>query len=262
MTGSGRGARRAAALGAALSLAWPAAALPDRLILKDGSTLDGHIINATGSLIVIRLDTGETRPIPRRSVAGYRGAREAAGPRAGSIAGAHPAEEVLLLSGRRYRAQLVDEIARAERRVFVIIYEMCLGFWKGNEPLGIADALIEAQARGVDVRILFEDPGSGFILDCNVAAARYLAAKGVAVRFDDPRRVTHTKLVVIDGETSILGSHNWSLSGLRRNSESSVLLRSKGAAAEYERCFAEAWAGGNAPTGAAVRLRRETTRRR
>jgi phosphatidylserine/phosphatidylglycerophosphate/cardiolipin synthase-like enzyme len=69
--------------------------------------------------------------------------------------------------------------------------------------------------------------------------------------------VTHTKLVVLDGATSILGSHNWSASGLTRNSESSVLVRSKDVAAVFGRCFADAWSKGNGVTGVVERQRRE-----
>jgi len=68
--------------------------------------------------------------------------------------------------------------------------------------------------------------------------------------------------IVIDGMTSILGSHNWSASGLTRNSESSVLVRSQKVAGVFGRCFAEAWSKGNGVTGVAERQRRVASRRR
>ena len=237
--------------------AQPSAAVCDRLVLKDGRILEGNVVNATSALLVIKLDSGETRPIPRWDVAEYHRDREEQTPEGRKDGNAFRAEEVIFLPRADYRKQLFEELRRAQKSVFVIMYEMSVTFHDRDEPLKIADALIDARKRGVDVRVLFEDPGSGFILDCNSGAAEYLTENGVRVKFDDPNRVTHTKLVVVDGTTSILGSHNWSASGLTRNSESSVLVRSRDVAAVFGRCFAEAWSKGNGVTGVVERQRRE-----
>jgi hypothetical protein len=50
---------------------------------------------------------------------------------------------------------------------------------------------------------------------------------GVDVRYATPARIMHQKLIVIDGDTVITGSHNFTDSALKRNLEHSVLLRSK-----------------------------------
>lgn len=242
-------------LGCAFCIARAVPAVCDQLVMKDGRTLEGTVVNTTRALLVIKLDSGETRPIARQEVAEYR--RDHEEQTAGNEGDGFKADEVLFLPRGEYRGQLIHELARAQKTVSVIMYQMSVTFWDRDEPLKVADGLIEARKRGVDVRVLFEDPGSGFILDCNSEAAEYLAENGVKVKFDDPKRVTHTKLVIIDGTTSILGSHNWSASGLTRNSESSVLVRSRDVAAVFGRCFAEAWSRGNAVTGVLDRQRRE-----
>jgi len=56
----------------------------------------------------------------------------------------------------------------------------------------------------------------------------YLRKAGLSdVYFADPGRRVHDKLLVIDGEWVLEGSHNWSHSALRLNRESSVLIRSQ-----------------------------------
>ena len=64
---------------------------------------------------------------------------------------------------------------------------------------------------------------------------------GVSVKFDAPDHVTHTKLVLIDGKTALVGSHNWSLAALSYNYESSVLVRSEKVAEELTRYFMSLW---------------------
>lgn len=243
--------------GCAFILAQPGAALADQLFLQNGSVLQGKIINRTQALLVIRLDSGETRPIPHGMVKECRLDKEqpaSAAPRGDAV---FTAEEVVFLPRAEYRIRLIEELRRARKSISIIMYEMLVVHREQNEPFKIARALIDARERGVDVRVIFEDPGSGFILDCNAEAATHLAGHGVRVKFDDPKRVTHAKLVVIDDATSILGSHNWSSSGLMRNSESSVLVRSEETAAAFGRLFEEMWSKGNGVTGVAERQRRE-----
>jgi len=47
------------------------------------------------------------------------------------------------------------------------------------------------------------------------------------VRFDKPERTTHSKVLIIDKETIIAGSHNYSFSGLKYNNETSLLLKDR-----------------------------------
>jgi len=54
-----------------------------------------------------------------------------------------------------------------------------------------------------------------------------LKAAGINVRFDSSKRTTHSKVLVIDKETIIIGSHNYSFDGLKNNNDTSLLLRDK-----------------------------------
>ena len=171
------------------------------------------------------------------------------------------ADEIVFLPRKEYQKRLVDEIKDARKSVYAVMYLVSVGFWKGNEMLEIMDNLIEASRRGVDVKVLLEDPGSGFILECNAKAAEYLLRNGIAVKFDDVGHSTHTKLVIIDDETSLLGSHNWTLAGLNMNYECSVMVRSRRLAEEYSNYFDSLWSKGYTARSVIVRKRDKEKRK-
>jgi hypothetical protein len=51
----------------------------------------------------------------------------------------------------------------------------------------------------------------------------------------------HTKGIVIDSETVLLGSHNWTNQGVEANRDASLLIRNPGIAGYYERVFLHDW---------------------
>lgn len=55
---------------------------------------------------------------------------------------------------------------------------------------------------------------------------------GIDVRYDSAEKRTHNKVLVIDREIIIVGSHNYSFDGLRYNNETSLLVRDRDKARE------------------------------
>jgi cardiolipin synthase len=96
----------------------------------------------------------------------------------------------------------------------------------------ILQHLAEARRRGVQVRVVLDDGGSlPEVAAANAGAAALLKKAGVEVYADSPAATTHAKVIVVDGETAVLGSTNWTYSALARNHEVNAVIRSRAFAA-------------------------------
>lgn len=123
-------------------------------------------------------------------------------------------------------------IRSAEKSVYVEMYLF------SYSPL--ADELIKAQGRGVDVRVILEPRLSGD--NANLDTMERLRGGGVAARWASLEyKLTHTKAMVVDGKRVLVGSTNWSASAMKKNREYSVLIEDEGVAAEFEKNFLVDW---------------------
>ena len=66
----------------------------------------------------------------------------------------------------------------------------------------------------------------------NLTAWEFLTNNGIDVQFDKAEKVTHSKLIVIDGRVSIVGSQNWT-SQSADSDQVSILIRHKTVAQEF-----------------------------
>jgi len=146
-----------------------------------------------------------------------------------------------------YAALVLDLLSRARRSVHVVMYRMSIyPSYPDSLANELVDALIGAARRGLDVRVLMDDCSYyAESADANLASAITLHQRGVEVRFDAPEETTHAKLIVVDGESVVLGSTNWNYYSLERNVETSVgLLRIPAVAAPFEAYFELLWESG------------------
>jgi phosphatidylserine/phosphatidylglycerophosphate/cardiolipin synthase-like enzyme len=153
-----------------------------------------------------------------------------------SLAGGRPAplreaaDEVAQTSpGSEIRAMLVSAVEGARRRVLAEVYTF-------TDPELIVE-LVVAHRRGADVRLVL-DPNQAY----NLHAAAMLRAAGVGVRwYPVPRGVLlHAKIGLFDAEL-VLGSANWTLSGLGVNHELDVETEDPQAVAAYGSRFESDW---------------------
>jgi phosphatidylserine/phosphatidylglycerophosphate/cardiolipin synthase-like enzyme len=158
-----------------------------------------------------------------------------------SIAGGHPtplqaiaAEVAQTAPGSEIRSMLEAALIHAVRRVLAEVYTL-------TDPEVIAQ-LVEAHRRGALVRVLL-DPNQSY----NLHGYAVLKAAGVEVHwYPVPRGVLlHAKIGLFDGEL-VLGSANWTLSGLGVNHELDIETSDPVAVAAYAARFAADWvkAGG------------------
>jgi phosphatidylserine/phosphatidylglycerophosphate/cardiolipin synthase-like enzyme len=153
-----------------------------------------------------------------------------------ALAGGHPAPLAALpgtvgqtAPGTEIRKMLEGALGVARRRILAEVYTL-------TDPDVIA-GLAVAHRRGVDVRVIL-DPNQEY----NLHAFALLRAASVPVRwYPVPRGVLlHAKIGMFDDEL-ILGSANWTLSGLGVNHELDIKTRDPHALAEYGSRFESDW---------------------
>ena len=141
-----------------------------------------------------------------------------------------PVEPVVNLE---YLPVLLDLIAAATNTIDFLQLEV-----HGDRTVSrIEAALAEAVKRGVRVRGILDDG-----VDFNAAGVARLLALGVEARLDTPRKMLHSKLVVVDGKVVLLGSTNWTGNSMDNNNETNVRLDDPVLADLFGRYVAALWA--------------------
>lgn len=141
---------------------------------------------------------------------------------------------IVLLKNREYAPALLKGIREARTSVLLSAYLFKITDSRGNLPRAVAEELIRARKRGVDVTVILEisKKESDNLNRENRHTGAILTRGGVKVFFDSPRVTSHAKVAVIDGRHIYLGSHNLTQSALFHNNELSLLVDSPELAAE------------------------------
>lgn len=156
------------------------------------------------------------------------------------------ASRTLLLPGKRYYYHVKAAITGATSRVDVAMFHMAMP-GADHPTRRLLDALAEARNRGVRVRVLVDrdraqDPYKSSVI--NAAAINFLLDAGVRVRVDMPRKLLHSKFLVIDANRTIIGSHNWSAGSYFGFDDLSVDVESSAFARATRRRFDDLWRRG------------------
>jgi phosphatidylserine/phosphatidylglycerophosphate/cardiolipin synthase-like enzyme len=130
-------------------------------------------------------------------------------------------------------ARIVALIHQAEKNIYFMAYSFTSD--------DIAAAMLEQAASGVTVSGVFEE--GQYYANTGTEFDRLLEA-GLDVRLDGNGRNMHHKVIIIDEQTVILGSYNFSRNAETRNDENTLIIHNPEIAAqflvEFERVFAKA----------------------
>jgi phosphatidylserine/phosphatidylglycerophosphate/cardiolipin synthase-like enzyme len=132
-----------------------------------------------------------------------------------------PTPEVCFSPGGHCAAILIRDIATAHQSIYVQAY--------GFTHASIAQALIEAHHRGVDVEILLDKSN----LTQASSEARLVAQAGIPTYIDALHPIAHNKVMVIDRTKVVTGSFNFTHAADEKNAENLLVLRSVPLAREY-----------------------------
>ncbi|MGM0568502.1 MAG: phospholipase D-like domain-containing protein [Elusimicrobiota bacterium] len=136
--------------------------------------------------------------------------------------------EITDISNRKYYPAVKESIDNAQSSIHMAMFVVSLHD-RPSRVYSLLNSLVKAADRGVEVMVILDKNINfltGEIEDKNQEAYNYLQEKGVDVFFDDVYMYTHKKTLVIDGETVITGSTNWSQTALARSKENALLIKS------------------------------------
>ncbi|MHB1246274.1 MAG: phospholipase D family nuclease [Sulfuriferula sp.] len=132
--------------------------------------------------------------------------------------------QVAFTPGDDAGALVITAIHQARRQILVQAFSFT--------HRAIADALIAAHRRGVDVTLIVDSDQAERI---PTSVVKYIAAGGVPVYLDGEHRSAHNKIMVIDADTApvvITGSYNFTHAAQYRNAENLLVLRGNPALAQ------------------------------
>jgi phosphatidylserine/phosphatidylglycerophosphate/cardiolipin synthase-like enzyme len=143
---------------------------------------------------------------------------------------AHATYEVIFSPSMQAEQAIVRFILEAQTSVHVASYAFTS--WP------IAQALLDAKARGLDVRVVVDkSQASG-----RYSVAAFLANHEVLIRVDGEYQLQHQKVVIVDGVSVETGSYNFTASARDRNSENVIIIRNApDLAALYEVNWEKMW---------------------
>ncbi|MFH1037133.1 MAG: phospholipase D-like domain-containing protein [PVC group bacterium] len=214
--------------------ALPASAPADTITLKDGSTLEGRIGAQDSEIVLISVPGRGLLKVSRDSITSIEKGEAAA---ANVDGHGETVDNLKFLSCGDYYKELQIALKDAKESIQVMMFFINYQGRPGYPANELVNLLVDARKRGVKVEVLLESSTENNITEANQRAAAYLAKNGIDVRFYPVFPVMHVKLVLIDGDISIVGSHNWTLASTKANVESSVLIKSEKVAREYENYF-------------------------
>lgn len=108
---------------------------------------------------------------------------------------------------------VVQEIRSARQEVLVQAYSFT------SKP--IAKALIDAKKRGVKIEAVLDKSNA----TAKYSAATFLYNAGIQVLIDDKHAIAHNKIMIIDRQTLITGSFNFTAAAENKNAENLLVLK-------------------------------------
>lgn len=123
-----------------------------------------------------------------------------------------PVIQVLFSPQDNIQGAIIRELSHAKQQVLVQAYLLT-----DNK---IADALIAAHHRGVDVQVLLDAERD----KTNSSDGRRLFDAGVTVKLEKIYDSAHNKVMIIDKKTILTGSYNFTYAAQYKNAENLLLI--------------------------------------
>lgn len=117
--------------------------------------------------------------------------------------------------GADFPKVIIPLLDSAKKNIDIVVYDWR---WYANQPGHKVQqfnmALVRAVQRGVKVRAVLN----------TAALLPVLKSVGISARVLKDKRTVHTKMIIIDNETLVMGSHNFTRNAFGSNIETSLAI--------------------------------------
>jgi phosphatidylserine/phosphatidylglycerophosphate/cardiolipin synthase-like enzyme len=120
---------------------------------------------------------------------------------------------------------VVNEISHAKEELLIQAYS-----FTSKE---IAEAIVKAHKKGIHVEIILDKSNKS----ATYSAGDFTAHMGIITYIDDKHAIAHNKIMIIDKETVITGSFNFTKAAEEKNAENLLIIKSK----ELAKIYIENW---------------------
>ena len=132
---------------------------------------------------------------------------------AGPISSPCPKATVCFSPEEDCAVPIISEIDQSKESILVQEYTFTLK--------AIANALINAKERGVDVKVILDKSQ----LYSKYSVINELFASGIPVWIDDKPKIAHDKVIIVDNQKVITGSFNLSKTAEKGNAENLLIIK-------------------------------------
>ena len=116
---------------------------------------------------------------------------------------------------------IVEQIDKAKSEVLIQAYSFT------SAP--IAKALVSAYKRGIKVEVILDKSN----VTGSYSSATFLLNNGIPTYIDYKHAIAHNKIIILDKDTVITGSFNFTKAAEEKNAENLLIIKSKELAVEY-----------------------------
>lgn len=153
---------------------------------------------------------------------------------------------------RSYFSVAKEMIQGAQESINLVLFKITrYPEFQNSKSNKLLKALVQANERGVELKIVLDvNTWSDDVNRNNRETALWLLGQGVEkVSFDNLNSTTHSKVLIVDGESVLLGSTNWSYYSLSKNLEADILIQNAPEVGRAcRRYFAKLWKKADVPS--------------
>lgn len=136
------------------------------------------------------------------------------------------------LSGRQFPAAVIPLIDSAKKSIDIVVYAWR---WYPNDIGAVCQlfnqAIVRAARRHVKIRAILNDSKT----------INFLQSQNVEAKKLNIDKLLHAKLMIIDSEKIITGSHNYTQFAFQTNLELSVVISGESLTSDFDNFFNNLW---------------------